>query len=230
MIISLILPTRNRPNNIKRLFDSIIATADDLSTLEVSLRVDDDDSESLIAAEAYKEKFNISPCILPRTKNFGELWNSAWKNATGDIFFMANDDLIFRTKSWDTEIKKEFDKVRDKILFVFGNDGLQRGGLGTHAFIHRNWTNVLGYFAAPCFNVFYHDTWNDAIARGLNRRIYRSDIFIEHMHESAGKAVADDVTRNMITLSAGDGEIWNNTKNEREDEILKLRRFIETVG
>lgn len=225
-MISLILPTRNRPDNLKRLFQSILDTTEKLNNIEISMRIDIDDMKSLDIIEQFPS-LRIKGYVGSRSKNYGDYWNDAWKNASGEIFMMCGDDFVFRTKNWDKRIIEEFNKYPDKLIFVFGEDGLQHGNIGTHGFIHKNWTNLTGYFACPLFHVFYHDTWNDVIAKEIGRRIYIPELFFEHMHYSINKAPIDETYKEMSIKTTNDEEIWNKSEPVRKELVEKFKQFIK---
>jgi len=226
MKISAIMPTCNRPSNLIRLFDSVIETIADKDNFEFALRLDNGDDESVAAIDKYRGRLNFVFCVGDKAKKHGTYWNDAWKIATGEIYMMLGDDFVFHNKGWDDEVRKEFLKYEDRILFLFGEDGIQHGDIGTHAFIHKNWTDALGYFASMEFNVYYHDTWNDDISRRVGRRVYRPDLFFEHMHHDKG-APYDDVYKNMMAKTGNDRQIWESTGEKREEEANKLRRIMK---
>jgi glycosyltransferase involved in cell wall biosynthesis len=143
--ISIVFPTRNRPDNLKNLWGSIIRTASVLP--EVVIYVDDDDQLSVpIAKELGFTYVQASRHIL------SQCYNEAAKLASGDILMFAGDDILFREKDWDLKVMSEFDKYEDKIAFVYGNDGHRTDELGTHGFIHRNCMIVVGYLLPPYFS------------------------------------------------------------------------------
>lgn len=227
MKISLILPTRNRHDNLRRLFQSLIDTTHDLTKLEISMRVDEDDNTAWPVIGEFQE-LDIRIIVGPRSNCYGDYWNDAWKNASGEIYMMLGNDFVFRTKDWDQRIREEFMKYDDRILFVFGEDGLQHGNIGTHGFIHKNWTDITGYFAAPMFNVYYHDTWNDSIAKAIGRRVYIPELYFEHMHHDNGKAVYDTIYQEMMSKTGNDAVIWKDTSELRSQTAEKLKQFIES--
>jgi len=231
MKISIIMPTRNRPDNLQRLFDSLIATVADPLNVEVSSRIDEDDILSKQVFDNYIGRgFNCRYIIGPRSaERLNPLWNDAWKNATGEIYMMSGDDFVFRTPGWDTVIRNEFEKSSDKIRFIFGEDGIQHAALGTHGFIHKNWTDALGYFVQPYCMIYYFDTWNDEIAKMIGRKTYLPNLFFEHMHHSVQKSPTDALYNEMQRKGERDDQIWQETAQVRIAEANKLKSFIERV-
>lgn len=225
--ISIIIPTRKRPGNLTRLIDSIIATASIIENVELCARVDSDDMETIEVLHGFSNVLDVKISIGTRQSCHGYYWNDAWNIATGDVLQMSSDDFVYHTKNWDIEILKEINKYEDKILFVFGNDGIQKGKIGTHFFIHKRWAERLGYFVQMKTNVFYHDTWNDKIAGMIGRRCYREDLYFEHKHWSITKDRAwDQVTKDAHVHTGQEDRIWRETHKDREGESEKLKELL----
>ena len=227
MKISIILPTRKRSLNLERLFNSILETVNLRNRLEISLRLDEDDKDSDLIIKKFQSKLDLNLFRGPRLENKGFLWNQAWENATGEIFMMCGDDVVFRTPSWDLRIREEFAKIKDRIVFIFGKDGLQNEDLGTLGFIHENWTKTTGYFVPPHFQAHYHDTWNDELARRIERRIFIPELFFEHMHHSVGKSKCDEIYSEMDKSWDRDTKLWVETEQLRREDSEKLKKIIE---
>jgi glycosyltransferase involved in cell wall biosynthesis len=228
MKISILLPTRKRAANIVRLFNSILRTAIDFDKLEISLRLDEDDTITPAIINLYKDsKLNFRTIKGPCPDNNGDLWNDAWKNATGELYMMCGDDFVFRTEGWDLAIRAEFEKVPDRILFVFGRDGIQEGFIGTHGVIHKNWTDCLGYYAPMQFAAYCHDTWLSDIAKKLKRFIYLPHLYFEHMHYCNKKAEIDENYTRMNDKYLADLELWRNLERVRIEEANKLRKVMK---
>jgi Glycosyl transferase family 2 len=186
MTISLLVPTRGRPANIRRFVESARSTAS--ASIEIIFYIDDDDPEpSVNAAREADTLIVLGPRII-----LSECWNQCAKQATGDILGHFGDDIIFRTERWDVMIEAEFAKKADKILFVHGRDGHHDAGFGTHGFIHRRWMETVGYFVPPLFSSDWNDAWLNEIANILGRRVSLQDLYTEHMHYVFGKAPYDD--------------------------------------
>ena len=206
--ISIVMPTRKRPKDLCRLVESIIKTVRYPENIEVCICVDHDDMESATALIPLSDRIDIKVCIISAQRCHGNYWNSAWRQATGDVIQMSSDDFIYRTKDWDVEVLDEINKFSDKMVMVYGEDGFQHGKLATHMFIHRRWTDALGEFVQMLTNVFYHDTWIDVLATRIDRRKYREDLYFEHMHPAARKSAQDETHRQARTKSGGDEAKW----------------------
>lgn len=227
-VISLLLPTRQRRERFVGFYNSAMETADSPEQVEVVAYVDNDDN-SYDGLKLPRLTLVRGPRIV-----LSEMWNKCWENAKGTIYGHMGDDILFRTKSWDTEIINAIDSFPAKIGFVWCNDvsdESQRNEFGTHGFIHKNWTDVIGRFLPPYFASDYNDTWLNEISKSLGKQKYLHHIITEHMHVSLGKSEMDDNTRERLERHARTKpeDIYNSREKaiERLDETEKLRQYVE---
>jgi hypothetical protein len=226
-MISILVPTRKRPGNMERLWQSAIKTAESPSDIEIVFYIDDDDSASIGKFGDIGFDKRIKAVIGDRIL-LSNMWNECYKQATGPYYQHCCDEIVFRTEGWDTTILQHFDEYPDKILFVHGRDGLQNGRIGTHGFLHKNWVETVGYFVPPYFSCDYNDTWLTFVADALKRRIYLPGLFVEHMHPDTGKAEIDDTHFERLARGHRDNihELFHNLIGERQVDANKLRQFI----
>lgn len=227
MRISLLLPTRQRPDALGAMYDSAMNLAEDPDNVEVICYIDDDD-------HSYDglEKPRLKKIGGPR-KTISKCWNDCWKAATGEIFGHMGDDIRFRTQGWDTVVRNLFAEYPDRIVFAYGDDGLtEQNGyeFGTHGFIHKNWTDVVGRFVPPYYESDYNDTHLNDVAKALGRHRH-IPVMTEHMHYSIGKSEKDQNTEDRLARHEiqKPQELYNARQQrlERADEIERLRQFIE---
>ena len=122
-MISLLCPTRNRPDNVLLLMKSARETAE--GELEFVFYTDDD---APLPQEVTSQPGVVTICG-PRIV-LSAMWNRCAEEAYGDILMQAADDIRFRTPRWDSAVKMVFGKCPDKILLVHGEDGIQGGEPG----------------------------------------------------------------------------------------------------
>ena len=135
-MISLLTPTRNRPNELRRMIESACATAANPHNIEILLRHDDDDRTEHAIAPLPCRIFNLSG---PRERVMTLNWNQLIPHAKGDIFFCGNDDIEFKTPNWDLLVEAEYAKYPDRILLCGGDDGFVHGRAIPHPFVTRKW-------------------------------------------------------------------------------------------
>lgn len=230
MTISIIFPTRTRSTQVKELIDTVETTSDNFDDIEFCIYYDLDDSETKIFLDDLSTKYsNIKYITSNENINLSEMWNYAYSTlATGDIIMHCGDDIRFRTMSWDTIVKNAFNDYDDKIILVHGDDGIQGEGLATHSFVHRKWIEVSGFWLPPYFVSDYNDTWLDYVSRKLNRKVYLSNVYTEHMHFSVGKSSIDENTEKRLSRHNTEKpeDIYNKKENERIEHVEKLQQYI----
>jgi hypothetical protein len=184
-MISILTPTRGRPENVKRLVDSVFATAKNPGEVEILFYVDSDD-------ESFPEELQSENVRLIRGPR---LWisviqNILYANCRGKIIMYAGDDLVFKTAFWDEKVSDAMNQYSDKLALVYANDLATYGeSLATHGFVHREWIETVGVFLAPGRGSL-SDLWLTEVARKLGRLHYLDDVHIAHVHYRQGEATA----------------------------------------
>lgn len=230
-MISILLPTRQRPEMLMRMYESAMDLAHSSKDIEMVAYIDDDDNsyDSLLDNPPERSTFIVGP-----RKVISECWNECWESSAGDIFFHCGDDIVFRTQDWDKVVQDTFKEYDDRIVFLYGDDGngeSERNSFGTHGFIHRNWTDTVGYFVPPYFTSDFNDTFLNDVAKKIGRHRH-IDILTEHMHYSLGKMEMDQNTKERLDRHAAERpeNIYNSPwfKQEMEQKAQHLREFMES--
>jgi glycosyltransferase involved in cell wall biosynthesis len=224
--ISIILPSKNRVQNIINLCKSIRETTANTSNIELIIYIDKTDEESLKffknQIDTNTLKLNISVVTGTETK-LSQMYNKAFAKSTGDIVMYAADDLYFNTKGWDFVVRQEFNRYKDRICLVFGYDGIQPPGtIATHGFVSRKSIETLGYLHPPKFGYNYTDNWLTEIYRQIDRLIY-IPVYFEHRHWGVGKAPYDSTYKNGSDAPHQDSKDAWEDKESLSNDIEKLR-------
>ena len=223
-MISLLCPTRKRPDGLRRMVDSACSTAS--RAPEIVCYVDEDDDS--YGVPDLRVKFIRGPRIV-----LSNMWNKCAAAASGEILGQMNDDIIFRTPGWDVDVENEFSRWRDRIVLVHGSDGTElpsgsKGKFGPHPFVHRKWVETVGYFTAPYFSSDYGDTWLNNLADAIGRRRYLPFV-IEHMHFWLGKGPQDGTSNDRLERHSRDNvdQLYKDLAPLREVDIEKLKAAIK---
>lgn len=217
--ISILVPSRGRPDQLDRMWSSAREHAH--GTVELVVRLDDDDP----ALEQYRDVLDDATLIIgPRTV-LSVCWNECWENASASVFHHAGDDIVYRTPGWDRLVLDAMAAVPDRIVFVYGRDGYQDEKLGTHGFLHQRWAEAVGYFVPPFFSSDFNDLWIFEVAGMIDRRRYLPDLFTEHMHPCAGKGEWDLTHRERLARHKKDRpEVLYRRLAEKRHRDAKLLR------
>ena len=180
-MISLLCPTRGRPDRAMQFLESVLATQTDDNEIIFGLQSDD----ACLADYPAEIK---SRAIIFEPSSTVYYWNQMAKVAKGEMLTLIADDVIMRTQGWDQQFHKEAAKYQDGIYLITTQDGRNHGDrpaqLPTpHPTISRKWFETLGYFTFPGLFHYYADTWNSKIARRLDRQINMYDVMWEHIKE-----------------------------------------------
>lgn len=230
-MISLLIPTRERPNNVQRLIDSLVANSSNINNLQLCFYIDGDDT---LSSNVDYKGIPYARVIGPRI-NLSDTYNHIIKVAEYDILMIAGDDITIKTKNWDLKVIEAFTNApKDKIILAGARPeqslnaqaGVEENFI-THFFIHKNWGKVTGYTCPPYFWADYTDTWFNEIAANLNRKVI-IDMEIEHHHWINNKAEFDETYSYRVgnKIKFRPDVIYRNTKSLRDKETEKLRNFI----
>lgn len=226
-LISILCPTRGRPDQVKQLIDTASATASKPEWLQFVFYVDGDDPRR-DAIQTMQRDGRVRVITGPRIV-LSRMWNMCYEKADADVLMHCGDDIRFRTPGWDNKILSQFLRFPDRIVLVHGEDGIQGNRLATHGFLHRRWVQQVGYFVPPLFASDYNDLWISYVADQLGRRVYLPDVYTEHMHPVAGKGPWDKThaERDARHRAEDCDRIWRDTVKERDRDVARLRAYID---
>jgi len=191
-MISLIVPTRGRPKQVKCLMESLFKFTEDLNDLQVVLACDIDEMElaNKYVAE-YLPRVNFVAHVGEFVPNKSSKVNRVYDFVTGDIIGVLNDDMVCRTRGWDKIVKEHAAKYPDGIYLIYGKDG-RFNDLAVYQFTSRKLPDSVGYIWHPMLAHIYMDNWNHEMFKEIGRLEYVPELFFEHMHYAMGKAIIDD--------------------------------------
>ncbi len=145
--ITIVCPTRKRPEQLRQFLDSIVQKAVNYSNFEVIFIHDDDDPDTATVLQKYKKKYSmIEMRIYNRPHHFNlsdSYYNWAWRNGYlhGDYFWTAQDDTVILTKNWNNLIIRAIEKYLkdkpDRICCAFAIDA------GNY---HRRPDDIFGFY------------------------------------------------------------------------------------
>lgn len=199
-MISIFLNSRNRTKRLQELFKSIIKTTKDLNNIEVLIRIDDDDLESINFAKYNIYPFDIKYFIGPRPNNLTSSINELASKCTGDYLFVLNDDVDILTEGWDEEVRKipyneiwllsMYDTSVDKTNTINRSDN----NYGSFLIHTRASYEALGYFMDERAKSLGADCILWRLYSSINR-IKWIDVTVDHVyHNTIQKVIDPDIT------------------------------------
>lgn len=125
MNFSFVFPSRQRPDLLYRLLDSIKNNSRDIMNVEVLVAIDEDDQSDYNYAQLTPERFPFVKVFrVKRSLNFSiDYYTFLAKQSTGKYIITANDDCVLETPDWDT-MSMEVLKDKPGVIYGWIEDGL----------------------------------------------------------------------------------------------------------
>lgn len=174
------LPSRSRPQRLRLLLENMKATG---TTSKVYIRLDDDDPRLQEYGEI-PHRFIVGPRVGP-AQCLRECFDFFPHE---DCYGMMGDDMAIHTNEWDRKLQT----AAGRWNVAYPDDGLKGETLATHPFIGGEFVRAMGFLALPGLYMLFADTVWDFLGRQYGNLIYCPEIYLEHLHWSAGKAVRDE--------------------------------------
>lgn len=238
MFFSILVPTRNRPDLLQNLINSITKTTKDINSIELLIAWDYDDKSMWQFIKTFSSLSWVRFYGRVRGKNMAKDYhNWLYEKSTGEIIIVGNDDIEFQTTHWDEVILQgvENRKNADELIYINSNENNLGSGYvapwASFPILSRKTCQVLGYCMNPCYCGYSADEFLWRVFTMAGREInMKSCIVIQHLHSSLGKRNRDDTENNMFELTKAN----NTTQNLRDfalccllDYITKFNKFYE---
>ena len=209
-LVSFLVPSRKRFSNLLNTCNSIIDTATDVSQVEIIIRFDSDDVDSISRiTELPFDKVDIYIIIGERFRGYIDLnkyVNECCDISRGDMLFLFNDDTTMAQSGWDNILSE----YRDNIVVLnpsTGNDDAKH--INTFPIISRKIYETTGHFSLQAHN----DTWVSEVGSRLGIEKVENRIVIFH-----DRPDNPDYTGSMDTEEV-DRETW-----DQRTEMFKISR------
>lgn len=203
--ISVLCPTRGRPEKLRTSVASLLDNADNPGQAEILLAVDPD--------EAHLE-FPEPALVWAAPRRYGyqslhEYYNRLADRARGDWLMVWNDDAVMYTPGWDTVV------VNHEPAFLFpGHNGpMHCNGFPIWP---AEWTRLLGHVSLGA----YVDTWMQEICEVL-------DVQRRVPIEVTNAIMPDDQTWREGRAVTPYGHSF---QAEQRADLEKLRKYLQAKG
>lgn len=174
--VSVLVPTRKRPARLGIMLASYERTTRDVEgQSELVFRIDDDDDETYSLLSDYRHLVIVGP----RKQGYASMpdfYNEMAKFATGDVFMIGNDDMVFRTPGWAPIILGEAGKYPDG-LFDFGVKTFNEDHY-PFATVSRKAVDRLGFIWDP--RIFWGDMFLRDVMAHFGRALPLTAVEIDH--------------------------------------------------
>jgi len=187
----IIVPTRGRPQNAKRLLKAwkdtkavadlyFVCDIDDWSMRDYQALDDINIITNHITAAGMAQPLNMAAMMLLDDTKYDRY----------SYFGFMGDDHVPRTEYWDYKLALQLPPNKNGI--AYGNDLLQGGNLPTACLMTRGIVENLKGMVQPGAKHLYLDNFWKQLGQDINSLHYVENIVIEHMHPLAAKGQMDD--------------------------------------
>jgi hypothetical protein len=197
MKIAILVPSRGRPDGLYRLFESVSATISGENEIQFIIGIDRDDPYKARYYDVLDRMEGSEMTVFMDENNrrpIAKIWNSLFKISTAEWFFPGGDDLIFKTKNWDSILVQKIKEQPHPFYLFYFNDSVHGEKLATFPIVSKYWIRTLGYLYPEIFKHNYIDTWLFDIACKLGTQFYIPEVITEHIHFSVNSNVVFDQT------------------------------------
>lgn len=216
--ISLLHPTRSRPNKSLSTCQKWLERSG--HDVELIVSIDSDDPDKELYYRLFSSSWLLNPNTEPSKKviqnnnrSAVDAINRAAEVCTGDIMIVVSDDTDCNI-GWDQEVLKAVDGKEDYLLRV--EDGIQKW-ICTAPIMDRKYYNRFGYVYYPEYRHQFCDTEITHVAQLLGRLIRAPHIMFRHLHYCKG-------------LSDRDALYIRSDATTNQGMEVYLRRFKECFG
>jgi glycosyltransferase involved in cell wall biosynthesis len=186
MRISLLHPSRGRPNLAKEAHGEWISKASGKHEIEYILSIDSNDD----SVRTYNDLFGTKEIqiLVNPNRSIVDAVNAAAKASDGEILIVVSDDFGCPL-DWDKLVVGAFGNNKDAVLHV--HDCLY-GQLVTLPILTRTYYERLGYIYYPEYFSMFCDTELTYHARQEGKLIDALHLRFEHRHYTTGKTAVDE--------------------------------------
>lgn len=211
MRISIIHPSRSRPQQAAATAKKWLSSAKDLDSIQYILSIDLDDAsqkdyQSLFTLDVLKEsKYAPRHMVCERNNNQSAIQaiNQAATVASGDLLIVVSDDFDC-PYHWDEALRTALAGKSDYIVKT--DDGLQPWII-TLPIMDRVYYERFGYVYNPIYRHMWSDTEMTAVGHMLDK-IIRLPITFPHNHYTTGRTPKDEVNVKADSSMAGGRQIF----------------------
>ena len=226
-MLSLICPTKNRPNNVLRLVENLYDTVTE--NMEIIFIYDKEEKSPLYTLTEIKNSVSIN--ILNREPSDflnKDYYNYGVQHAKGDILWCIGDDIIFKTRNWSTILKERIEEYLkdkpDRIAYISVNEVNSRAKHPCFPLITKEAFQALGMYFHPDLMSWGADRCLYELYSGINRMLHIPEVEIQHLSYHDNSGVFDETAKSMKERFFRDPNCHNKVCSEiipKQIEMLK---------
>lgn len=231
-LVSVLLPTRGRPDHLYQAVASLFATSQDRDLAEYLIKADDDDLPTIDLVQGMiKDGLKGKLLVGPRGRGYLDMhhWvNDMVREAQGDWLFLFNDDARMVTSCWDQVLLNAgvgrdcpWHGVKDVCMLVAPTVG--RPDAAEFNFVRRKLVDIMGHYALNP----HTDNWIYSVVCSVHAA-FRLNVEVQHLSNSEHME-EDDVRREVLKAYEVAGRDLNSIREMRQKQVDvgKLIDYIE---
>lgn len=221
--LAVLVPSRGRPEGLKRLIDSVHSTA--RGNVHVIAGVDQDDNRLHDYIELRKTLPDGDQVITSdQRRNLVD-----WTNRLADMhkgryryFASLGDDMVPRTPGWDMKLRGAIEEDFGGTGIAYPWDGI-RDDIPEAYVLSADIPETLGWMMLPSLKHFWNDNvWADIGHRAGCIRQLRG-VIVDHLNVGIGKAAVDQTALDNGTKIADDQIAYNAwRKSGMHDDVRRV--------
>ena len=231
--ISVLLPTRGRPQPLEHCLRSLMGRARNPQRVEIMIAFDDDDTESIehfsTHIQPYLDDLGVEYTAMQFQRlgylRLNEYLNALAAQSQGSWLFFWNDDAEMETQDWDQIImdnSKEFALLRAETN--------HEHPYAIFPILPRKWIEITGHLSPHQIN----DAWTSQVAWMLDI-VKNIPVMIHHKRYDLTGENHDSTFKERIMLENmpnNDPRCFNHItwRKRRIDETAKLADYIDSIG
>lgn len=225
--IAILTPSKQRPNKLKRMIESLLSNTHNISRIHVLILLDNDEKDIdqyKLYVNDIKKKLNIS-LYQKKEKNHNSRNNYLASKIDADFYFPMNDDVIFIEKYWDKYIDEIQSILPEKPYSIWVKSEEKYDYLHCDfPIVNRLWYKRLNYIGNLYLNGFI-DKWICELGHLTKQFIITRKKMLRHLNVGDSKSTEekDQTFFDISKFHEGDKILWKETKNIRIEDAKKLR-------
>lgn len=228
-MIGLLLPTRNKPEELERIIREVDQTSNGNVKLHAYVATDDPKLEEYKMVATRSAERNLYPDAHV-TVTFGEplgfsrainfLAQQALQNPKVSLIMRCEDDFYFIENDWD--LAYLYEVPDDGIAMIWCNYVLKGKDAEPHtAAVTRKWFNTVGYFSLPSLRHYFCDNVLIDLAKEIGRAIYIEKPYIDHRYNPHDERKKANFTEPQYDKDSTAYREWKNKDFKGDASRLK---------
>lgn len=231
--IAILCPTRGRPEQCRRMIESVSKTAmTDRVNIYLSLHDEEVEKYSIELNKCQIDPNRVDiACLVhpeyPTVHKWNELAKFSYRTPFDHTHFMLGaDDMVFATPGWDTALIEHYAALKEKVHVYALQDSRDANGT-PHPIVTREYIEALGYAFPPIFLHWWIDSWTVDIGKSCGVFTHLKDYLLTHIKPS--DAGVGDETHNRIRRNGWherDTYVNDTCQHFLEAEKIRLDNYL----